>query len=580
MLKMQYPLTEKIGNPELLVGREKEFTNFNKWISMIPDRLSKSRVILARRKSGKTAFVQRIFNQLWSANGAVIPFYFEIADNKIWYPDFAVKYYRSFASQYISFLERDSKLVQHPLTLEKIKEYGLAKSNQLLVDDVEDILNNKEMGLHDSMWEIANAAPHRFAGILDIRFLVILDEFQNISKYVYPDKDYKADAIDTLAGSYHSYSESKVAPMLVTGSYLGLILDIINKYLEAGRLSRFFMKPYLTPEEGLQAVYKYAEFYQQDLSLESAIQINELCMYDPFFISCVIQSNYENKDLRTVQGVVDTVNYEISDRNSEMSVTWGEYIEAAVERINDKHAKHILLHLSKHNQRYWTPQEVKDYLNLELGVNEVHRKMLSLVASDLLVQGVADIDFRGLQDGTLNLILRTRFEKEINNFEPDLKTDFLAQIQALKTKERQLQGMINHLSGKLAESQLALAFLNKKSFALSDFFQGVVDDTPLTITKVKQRVSFEKEAGKVIEFDVMAESESGRVVLVEVKKTKSKIGLKVVKAFEEKLAVFGQLFPETKILPAFFSVGGFTQEALDYCRRQGIATAEIIKVFS
>ncbi len=580
MSKMQYPLTEKIGNPELLVGREKEFSNFHKWIAMIPDRLSKSRVILARRKSGKTAFVQRIFNQLWSANGKVIPFYFEIADTKIWYPDFAVKYYRSFASQYISFLERDESLIGQPLNLLEIKEYGLANSNKLLVHDVEDILNNKEMGLHDSMWEIANAAPHRFAGILDIRFLVILDEFQNISKYVYPDKDYKADAIDTLAGSYHSYSESKVAPMLVTGSYLGLILDIINKYLEAGRLSRFFMKPYLTPEEGLQAVYKYAEFYQQDLSLESAIQINELCMSDPFFISCVIQSNFENKDLRTVQGVVDTVNYEISDRNSEMSVTWGEYIEAAVERINDKHAKHILLHLSKHNQRYWTPQEVKDSLNLELGVNEVHRRMLSLVSSDLLVQGNANIDFRGLQDGTLNLILRTLFEKEINNFEPDLKADFLAQIQALKTKERQLQGMINHLSGKLAESQLALAFLNKKSFALSDFFQGVVDDTPLTITKVKQRVSFETEAGKVIEFDVMAESESGRVVLVEVKKTKSKIGLKVIKAFEEKLAVFGQLFPETKILPAFFSVGGFTQEALDYCRQQGIATAEIIKVFS
>ena len=580
MSKMQYPLTEKIGNPELLVGREKEFSNFHKWIAMIPDRLSKSRVILARRKSGKTAFVQRIFNQLWSANGKVIPFYFEIADTKIWYPDFAVKYYSSFASQYISFLERDESLIGQPLNLPEIKEYGLANSNKLLVHDVEDILNNKEMGLHDSMWEIANAAPHRFAGILDIRFLVILDEFQNISKYVYRNEDCKGKADDTLAGSYHSYSESKVAPMLVTGSYLGLILDIINKYLEAGRLSRFFMKPYLTPEEGLQAVYKYAEFYQQDLSLESAIQINELCMYDPFFISCVIQSNYENKNLRTVQGVVDTVNYEISDRNSEMSVTWGEYIEAAVERINDKHAKHILLHLSKHNQRYWTPQEVKDYLNLELGVNEVHRKMLSLVSSDLLVQGNANIDFRGLQDGTLNLILRTLFEKEINNFEPDLKADFLAQIQALKTKERQLQGMINHLSGKLAESQLALAFLNKKSFALSDFFQGVVDDTPLTITKVKQRVSFETEAGKVIEFDVMAESESGRVVLVEVKKTKSKIGLKVVKAFEEKLAVFGQLFPETKILPAFFSVGGFTQEALDYCRQQGIATAEIIKVFS
>jgi len=39
---MQYPLTEKIGSPDLQVGRESEFNNFNKWIANIPKRLSKS----------------------------------------------------------------------------------------------------------------------------------------------------------------------------------------------------------------------------------------------------------------------------------------------------------------------------------------------------------------------------------------------------------------------------------------------------------------------------------------------------------------------------------------------------------
>jgi len=89
---MKYPLREKIGNPDLLVEREKEFDNFGKWIANIPKCLSKSRVILARRKSGKTSFVQRIFNQLWSENGEVIPFYFDIGENKIWYPMFAIDY--------------------------------------------------------------------------------------------------------------------------------------------------------------------------------------------------------------------------------------------------------------------------------------------------------------------------------------------------------------------------------------------------------------------------------------------------------------------------------------------------------
>ncbi|KHD06727.1 hypothetical protein PN36_11045 [Candidatus Thiomargarita nelsonii] len=134
--------------------------------------MSKSKVILARRKSGKTVFVQRIFNKLWSDPNQgiiIIPFFFDIGENQMWYPDFAIKYYRHFASQYISFIERDEELVNKPLSLKKIREYGLANSNKLLVEDVDSLWENKEMGLHDSMWDTACSAPHRFAAILKTR---------------------------------------------------------------------------------------------------------------------------------------------------------------------------------------------------------------------------------------------------------------------------------------------------------------------------------------------------------------------------------------------------------------------------
>ncbi|WP_186441131.1 hypothetical protein, partial [Desulfamplus magnetovallimortis] len=152
---LQYPLQEKIGNPDLLVGREKEFNNFGKWIANIPKKLSKSRVILARRKSGKTAFIQRIFNKLWSENGKVIPFYFDIAENKVWYPDFAIRYYRAFATQYISFLERDASLVGKSLSLENIMIYANQHSIQQLSEDIESMQHDKASGLHDSVWETA-----------------------------------------------------------------------------------------------------------------------------------------------------------------------------------------------------------------------------------------------------------------------------------------------------------------------------------------------------------------------------------------------------------------------------------------
>jgi hypothetical protein len=434
---MQYPLTEKIGHPDLLVGREKEFRQFNKWLSLIPNRMSKSRVILARRKSGKTVFVQRLFNKLWSdQNRGVIPFYFDIAENKAWYPDLAIDYYRSFASQYISFIQRDEQLVNKPMTLEEIREYGLANSNKLLVGDVDSLLKDKERRLHDSMWKTACSAPHRFAAILNTRFLVILDEFQNITQYIYRDEKCEGKPDETLAGSFHSLSESKIAPMLVTGSYVGWLVNVIEKYLEAGRLKRFYMSPYLTSDEGLQAVYQYAEFGQEAITNETAVMINQLCMADPFFISCVIQSEYDDKDLTTADGVVDTVNYEISYRRSEMSDTWNEYFQLTLEKVNEKYAKSLLLHLSQHADRYWTPKEIKDELEIDLSIDQIQQRLVQLSEGDLIDRGVSDIQFKGLSDGTLNLILRNRFEEEISGFAPDLKKEFQKQVKALTAENR------------------------------------------------------------------------------------------------------------------------------------------------
>ncbi|MCP4107865.1 MAG: hypothetical protein GY749_20360 [Desulfobacteraceae bacterium] len=577
---MQYPLEEKIGNPDLLAGREKEFQNFRKWIDNIPKKLSSSRVILARRKSGKTSFVQRIFNQLWTENGDIIPFYFDIAENNIWYPNFAIKYYRAFASQYISFLERDENLVNRHLSLEEIREYGLKKSIKPLADDVTLLLQEKEVGgLHGSMWDTACSAPHVFASVFNKRFLVMLDEFQNVSQYIYPDPLFQTSPIKSLPGSFHSLSESKIAPMLVTGSYVGWLLEICGKYLQGGRLSEWHMNPYLTPEEGLQAIYRYAQVYNEPVTNETSLLINRLCMSDPFFISCVMQSNYEDRDLTTKEGVVRTFDYEIADRRSWMSKTWSEYIQLTLHKVNDKHAKSMLLYLSKHSDRYWTHRELKRKLQIDLDLDDIYRKLLLLVEADVIEWGRSDIDFRGLQDGTLNLILRNRFGKEINGFVPDLKQEAQEQIRELEREKKRLQGMLNNISGKFAESQLAISFRSKKRFVLSDYFTGISDTARLNIVNVRQRVPIQRENGKNMELDIVAESDCGRVAVVEVKKWKTRIGKIIAEDFAEKLEVYAKTVPDRTILPGILSLGGFTEEALQYCKDRGIGTAEQIAFF-
>ncbi|MCP4755245.1 MAG: hypothetical protein GY866_30645, partial [Proteobacteria bacterium] len=346
---------------------------------------------------------------------------------------------------------------------------------EFLVRDVDSLLKNREIGFYDLMWATAYAAPDRYASVLDVRFLVILDEFQNIARYIYRDEQCKKGHDETMPGSFHDVVESKMAPMLVTGSYVGWLIDIAGKYLQASRLDEWYMDPYLTEEEGLRAVYAYAAVYKRPITNETAVQINRLCMSDPFFISRVFLSNYPDRDLASEKGVIDTVDYEINNRRSRMSKTWSEYIELTLQNVNDRYAKQMLLFLSKHSDRYWTNQELKDTLEIDLPLDEIQKKLLLMHEADVIEWGSSDIQFRGLQDGTLNLILRNRFQYEIEGFAPDLKNEFHEQVAQLKKDKNRLQGMLNNLVGKFAELQLAGAFRSRKRFSLSDYFTGVRD---------------------------------------------------------------------------------------------------------
>ena len=302
----------------------------------------------------------------------------------------------------------------------------MEKGNRSLVRDVDSMRGNMERGLYDLVWHTACRAPHRYASSRKLRFLVILDEFQNIATHVYTDRDFKTDPIDTMPGSFHSLSESKVAPMLVTGSYIGMLLEIMDKYLEAGRLFIRRMKPSLESEEGLLAVYKYAEVYNIPITNKTANQINELCMSDAFFISCVIHSTFEGKDLTDENSVIDTVNYEITHRESQMSKTWAEYLHLTFKRLNGLNTKTLMLFLNKHNERTWTPKDLKKTLDIDLDVEDIYERLVLLSEADVLLRHSSDYQFSGLKDGTLNLILRERFEEEIDGFEPDLRTEFQA----------------------------------------------------------------------------------------------------------------------------------------------------------
>ena len=82
-MDMIYALKERIGLPEMFYGREEELKYFLNWVDNLTRETSKSIAILSRRKKGKTAIAERLYNIIYSQNRNIIPFYYEIKEKNI-----------------------------------------------------------------------------------------------------------------------------------------------------------------------------------------------------------------------------------------------------------------------------------------------------------------------------------------------------------------------------------------------------------------------------------------------------------------------------------------------------------------
>ncbi|ETR65167.1 MAG: hypothetical protein OMM_14703 [Candidatus Magnetoglobus multicellularis str. Araruama] len=103
---MQIYLKEKIGNPNLFTGRKEELDSLIKWVDNIKPEFSKSTAILSRRKTGKSALLQRLYNLVFHKNDRVIPFYYQIKEYDQWLIDFSKDFFLNFLYQYIAFKSR------------------------------------------------------------------------------------------------------------------------------------------------------------------------------------------------------------------------------------------------------------------------------------------------------------------------------------------------------------------------------------------------------------------------------------------------------------------------------------------
>jgi hypothetical protein len=583
--RMDYALKERIGKPELFTGRKDELTYFLKWINDIKDEKSMSTAVLARRKMGKTAIMERLFNITFYKNDGVIPFYYEVKETKMWVVDFCVQFFLCFIYQYIAFKSRKSEYLKPEEKSDFAKVINIAKKEGMnyLIGIIESTAHAAAHEKVDILWDIVRDAPQTIAFRQKEFIVQMIDEFQFINAMIYRDKDMKVPA-DTLAGGYLSTAESKIAPLLVSGSWVGWLMDELNNMLP----SRFRYK-YLKnmPEnEASELLFKYSRFFDVPVTEETAFALVRIAEGNPFYISSVIRSDYPDKNLISLDGLTGTLEFETLDDQGLIKSSWMEYMAKAFPKINDRNAKNIVLHLSKHRDREWARDELREALSLEMSDQDLEKKLNALVKADIINKGSSYYCYRGVNDNIFDKVFRGVYDEEIRKFGgKTIRKEYSAELKNEKERYKRLLGKLNYQKGYHAEFLILNRLLyhavnnNELLKSVTRYLPGDFDFCDYS--RVWKYYS-SPEYAKVFSVDIFARpvNPGDYSIIGEVKnKEAKKFSLDELKEFEAKFAEIKKRENLERAVGFIFSRAGFTAEAEEYCREKGIAYFSIITLF-
>ena len=597
---MQYALKERIGHPDLFCGRETEMKWLMEWSSRIPRELAKSQALLGRRKSGKTAIMQRLFNVLWNQNGQVIPFYFEVRDSKMWILDFAESYFYTFLTHYFSFVFRKPlPLKSNYWKWDQLVQMAKKHNNQEVIDEMEgfaDYIKNESVA---HAIEMAFSAPAGFVGYTGKNFLIMIDEIQYMTEYIYVDSELKVK-LPNLPGAFHGLVELKFAPMLVAGSYIGWMTQMMEKMFVGSRLRPYPISPKLEEKSGLEAVYKYADYYDISLTEKIAVTINNVVQSDPYYMTALFSSPF--RDFSSVKGVMQTFLKEASHDKGELYRTWLEYINLSINQINDRYAKQILLILSKNRHKEMGRDEILKKLGWSKDRDpELEAKLIPLVYGGLISPTASNYHYRGIPDDVLDFIFRQRYHYEIYNKPIDIDSEVQKRVTELKKKNRSLNAQVNELKGRMLEVTVwremnecrkkgqALTFLEKK---LRPFPQEMKNHIRLTMTHsltigmIYINYYIQTPQTAALEFDLLIEGQSTsgyHCIVFECKHRDEKTlpTKKDMQDFAQKItlltASLKQLgYEEICICPIYFSAKGFRKGTEKWLHAHQIYSADLV----
>ena len=534
------------------------------------ERRSMSVVLLGRRRMGKTEIFKRVVNRLFfeqehhaDIHRSVVPVYYSFKDTILDRWEFCIEYVDNFIRWYLAFRLRDLKMLSRKtMAKDAIITYLADHIDQF--EELEAALSLYK-GLMDKDINMPEdkvlSLPRYVSDWHEATIVMFLDEFQNTRL-----PQYNFDVV----GLMQEAVESPTCPHFVTGSAMSILAKEI---LGRGSLfGRFRSRPIesMTEYWGAELALKAARHHKADIAETMAPVVAERCGGNPFYITAVIQQSVELSKPMTDETVLN----EILAVDLSSGFIWGELndqVSGWIARINEYNITKWVLYLSA--------MEEGDRIDLD----RIHRQLLEKEGKDVSVDIIRDVLiklsrgdlldymelggwFRKVQDPILLEFLKVWGRIEVEGIGA-----YLVQKE-IQQKYQLLEKKIKDQLGYLAEIYMAQILWNCQNRKLAGkWFHSDTDIIiPWHFNYIWHRTRL--GAGKDMELDIEAAAGS-EIWIGESKWWKDrKAGVHDVEILMNK----GDLFrrkegPGLKTLRIwFFSYSGFTEEAEEFIKKNGI----------
>ncbi len=87
----------------------------------------------------------------------------------------------------------------------------------------------------------------------------------------------------------------------------------------------------------------------------------------------------------------DLLSFETVLGQGEIARIWNEYLQDAIERVNDKNARKMVLYLAKHEPEEKTRRQIREDLGLTMTEAKLEKRLKQLVMADILVLDAAKL---------------------------------------------------------------------------------------------------------------------------------------------------------------------------------------------